>query len=1008
MVLLDCAADHERILAQIAAGSSILVSTVPGAGVTRLVANAVSRLVMAGRRVAVVAAGRDTLRSVASTLTAAGLPGLAVTPQTLASDVIAGIVRNERATEPDQRAQKDALQRIRAALVGYRDALLRTHPQFGVTIGETLNELARLSLLPHPPQTTARLDGDALRYVAAHRSEAGDLLQRLAELGEFAFGPNTSAWYGARFDDPDEAKANYVVAKRLHESDFPQLLSRSAELFERVDILPPTTLAELGEHVIMLLGIRDSLDRFVPDVFDRALDEIIAATDPIASESMSSANRRRLKQLAKEYVRPGMHVSDMNVALTAVNAQRERWMRVSRTPKPPVSPSGIGDLHVHFSSVASDIAQLAKVVDQNRLGSLVDLPFEKLADVLRRLTDDVEALSDLRERTEIRAAVKANGLEPLVEDFAALGVVPQRARLELEQAWWQSVYGYMLADEPALLGADTTILERLESDFIHLDAALIAGNPARVAAALSRRWAVAIENHRREAELLKERLRDGALTVSQLVADCPSLATTAAPVWLLSPYAFASEIPAHMRFDTVIIVDGASVGVAESVLPISQSGQVVVMGDTVISEPTPFAVSSGDVADAATGGADGHDSETLSLFSALSGHLPRFALTKTYRRGGRGIIGFANTHFYDDRIDALPSADEVLGFPTLEFVHIERGNGIPDPVTHLVEAVPAEISEVVRLVITHATWRPQESLMVVSPSTIHTRRVRAAIRDEIKNQPHLAAFFSAERSEPFVVLTAAQAATRSRDHVILSVGYGRTPHGRVLSDFGPLSTPAGRRHIAAALTRARRSMTIVSCFTKDDLDPERLTDGARVLADLYSREAPDEVAVVPTHSEPLLVDLANRIDALGAFTSINYGDGLDLIAYYGKRAIVIETDNAYGRGSLRETIRLRPELIERLGWRYRRVYTCDLFSDPQRIADEIAVALGVKEPTMPEPVDPKIVTSDGTTSRRATLPGVGDDSLADDVPFDETSEAWGDAAASSDEWLLRQKPPHWG
>ncbi len=40
---------------------------------------------------------------------------------------------------------------------------------------------------------------------------------------------------------------------------------------------------------------------------------------------------------------------------------------------------------------------------------------------------------------------------------------------------------------------------------------------------------------------------------------------------------------------------------------------------------------------------------------------------------------------------------------------------------------------------------------------------------------------------------------------MFSLGYGRTPHGRVLSDFGALGRPGGERLLAVAMTRARRS-----------------------------------------------------------------------------------------------------------------------------------------------------------------------------------------------------------
>lgn len=992
-VLLDCGADQERILAQVAAGGSLLVHTVPGSGATRIAANVVSRLVLAGKRVAVLAASRERLRKLSATFSESGLPGLVVSPATLKRDVIAGILRNERAHNPEDPTEDEALTRIRAALSAYREALLKTSPQFGVTLGQTVNELARLALLPHPPVTTVRLNGDALRHVAAHRAEVGEQLERLADLGEFSFGPSTSSWYGARFSDTAQAKANYVVAKRLHESDFPELQRRATETFARVELRAPKTLAEMGDYIVMLLGIRDSLDRFLPDVFDRPIDELITATDPVPSPSMSSANRRRLKHLAREYVRPGMHVSDMNVALRAVSRQREWWMATATSPKPPSSPQGISDLQSQFTAVASDVRQLAAIVDQQRLGRLVDLPLNELETVLERLTRDVDALSDLQERTEIKADLKAHGLEPLVENFATLGVAGPRVRIELELAWWQSVYGYMLSDEPALLGADTRLLARLESDFARLDEHHVRTNRQRISAALGRRWSSAIQRFPAEAAVLRRRLRAGSLTAHNLVVDAPNLTTTVAPVWLCSPYTFAQQIPEGMRFDAILLLDGTALTTAEVALPVSRATQVIVFGDPAVAEPTPFTVASGTAV--APGVA------ATSVFEDLTPLLPRFSMWRSHRRGGRRILDFANRHFYDGHIVALPSADEVLTDRPIDFVHVERGTGIPDPVTHLVEAVPAEVTAVVDLVFAHATWHPEDSLMVVAASATHARRVRAAVRDQLKSRPHLASFFAADRPEPFVVLTVAQSAMRSRDHVIFTLGYGRTPHGRVLADFGEISGPHGKRLMAVAMTRARRALTVVSCFAPDDFDMDRLQDGARILGELYHEQAPDNLATAPQRGEPLLVDLANRLDAMGAETSINYGDQLDLIAYHGSRAVVIETDNAYARGTLREAVRLRPEMLRELGWEYRRVYTCDLFTDPQRVADEIGVQLGVKEPVM-EPEEPI------RRHRRATLPGKETDSGPDEAPFDETDAAWGDEPRNEDDWLLSQRPPHWG
>jgi hypothetical protein len=56
---------------------------------------------------------------------------------------------------------------------------------------------------------------------------------------------------------------------------------------------------------------------------------------------------------------------------------------------------------------------------------------------------------------------------------------------------------------------------------------------------------------------------------------------------------------------------------------------------------------------------------------------------------------------------------------------------------------------------------------------------------------------------------------------------------------------------------------------------------------------------------------------------------------------VIETDQALFGRSLRESIRLRPEVLRRLGWHYARVHAFELFADPDAVADRIALAAGL-------------------------------------------------------------------
>ncbi len=100
---------------------------------------------------------------------------------------------------------------------------------------------------------------------------------------------------------------------------------------------------------------------------------------------------------------------------------------------------------------------------------------------------------------------------------------------------------------------------------------------------------------------------------------------------------------------------------------------------------------------------------------------------------------------------------------------------------------------------------------MVTGSLRHAARIGEAIRLQLPNYPLLGSFFTAETS-PSAWWTWSGRKAWSGTGVIFSPGYGRTPHGRALHSLGPLSADGGRAKFALAMTRARRSLHVLSCF----------------------------------------------------------------------------------------------------------------------------------------------------------------------------------------------------
>ena len=936
-LLLDADAEQESVLNRIAAGHSLVVATLPGTGGTQTVINALGELVRAGKRVLVVSARRSTLEGVQHRLSGIGLDSLAVSPGSIRRDLVRAIGRNEKATAPKAGDVDDALVRLRNVLLDYRKALSTPVDGLDATILDATRELTRLASLPTPPSTTARLNADTLRRLAGGRADAAAALVQAARLGEFRFGPDDSPWYGVNFRSTQDARAAHELAGRLHATDVPVLLERGYALISQTRMRPFATIDELGEYLRLLEGIRDSLDRFSLSVFERPLGELIQAHGSRRdAPAMSGSNRRRLRKLAKEYVRPGVHITEMHEALLRIQQQRTEWQRFVDAGVAPEIPLGLDEVRASWENVTAELAELDAAL--GRREPLATLQVERLVRTLAGLAAQSDVFDNLVERATIRDKLASLGLEPLLAELSVRHVSDDEVADELEFAWWQTLLERVLQDNRALLGANTAVVDRLERDFRLVDEAHASMAGPLLAWQLANQWRIAIVDEPTESQNLRRALTQGTPTTAEIVSAAPTLMGALAPAWLASPY-LVPEIPDSVEFDTVLLADAAAINLAEAAPAIRRARQVIAFGDPVTQRPSSFdlAVDTGEDWE--------HEVpfDEVSVFERLAELLPVMTLTRSYRAGGEDLAELINDAFYGGEIVSLPWAGSYLGRGSLTIDYVEGGVGAPDPISGAVESPDAEVARVVTLVVEHAVHRPSESLMVITASARHAERVRAAVTTAFAGRSDVADFVGRDTAEPFAVLTLEESAAESRDRVVFSLGYGLTKHGRVLSDFGDLSTPDGERLLTVGMTRARRSMVIVSSIRPSSFDDGRLAHGASTLMSILGGLAAHKrESRLEDLADPLTLALARELRRLGASVDVDYRGLLPLVAQYNGKAVVIESDSEVLGESLRESLRLRPHSLRRLGWHYVRVHAFDLYSDPVTAASRIAAVLGIE------------------------------------------------------------------
>ena len=269
----------------------------------------------------------------------------------------------------------------------------------------------------------------------------------------------------------------------------------------------------------------------------------------------------------------------------------------------------------------------------------------------------------------------------------------------------------------------------------------------------------------------------------------------------------------------------------------------------------------------------------------------------------------------------------------------------------------SEVDAVVDLVVEHARVRPDESLGVITMGIKHANRIEEAFRQRLQDDPALdeeiGDFFGEERDEWFFVKNIERVQGDERDAIILSVGYGKNERGQLVYRFGPLLQEGGERRLNVAVTRAKRRLSLVTSFSFDDMDPERLnSEGMKLLrqylqyVDSAGENFGDRMIEKPALN-PFEVDVRDTLAREGLKLIPQFGASgywIDFAVMHpispGRCVLALECDGAtyHSSQSARDRDRLRQEQLERLGWHFHRIWSSEWFYHKPKAVEKVLAA----------------------------------------------------------------------
>jgi very-short-patch-repair endonuclease len=168
------------------------------------------------------------------------------------------------------------------------------------------------------------------------------------------------------------------------------------------------------------------------------------------------------------------------------------------------------------------------------------------------------------------------------------------------------------------------------------------------------------------------------------------------------------------------------------------------------------------------------------------------------------------------------------------------------------------------------------------------------------------------------------------------VNEGDLPHR-----FGPLTQDVGYRRLNVAVTRAKRRMCVISSFSHDEIDLNRSGGRGVQLLKAYleyaasgGRRLPEGERAGEVPLNAFEADVRDALAARGLTIRTQFGASryrIDLVAMHpkkdGRPVLAIECDGAayHSSATARDRDRLRQAHLQRLGWRFHRIWSTDWF-----------------------------------------------------------------------------------
>ncbi len=932
-------------------GTHLVVQGPPGTGKSQTIANLIATLSARGRSVLFVAEKRAAIDAVVHRLDRVGLGGLILdlhgggsSRKRMAAE-LRRVYDGNATVPPVIRVSDDArLEERRARLNRHAVALHARREPWNISVYDLQT---RLIAIPDNLRVPIRLESRHLNALdGATIATVADSVSDWVSTGGPSVERRTTPWSRAssRIITAADAQAALTSARLLSRETLPTTVTHLDAAITACGLQRPTSVSSWADTLALLHTVSEVGELADPAIWELDQPVLLKDLDPASRNGLGrmlaaafNSRYRQAKKTVRAVLRTPAKGHDLHALMSKAATTRLAWDQRSADGTAPRLPGNLDGTTGAYRRLTAELAALGAYVGTS---GLLDTDTTETGRSLDALLNDQTTLFKLPKLHELATSIDAAGFAAVRAHIIDHGLDPASARTLVEHVWCASALEQISFTDAEIGAFDGATHTRNVQEFVVADRNHIAAGASKVRRAVAENL-VAVRNANKEADALvaaEVRKKSRHRTLRELTQMAPDVLLALKPCWAMSPLAVSQLLDAKQLFDVVVFDEASQVPPADAVPALMRARQAIVAGDAKQLPPTAFFASTTLDDDVEVEGALGIlTTGTESILDAMANVVTAgsMALRWHYRSRDERLIAFSNAQpsLYDWQMVTFPGTE---GLDAIRHVHVpwQVSAGSSE------ESSAAEVLRVVELIADHAHSTPQWTLGVIAMGIKHSDRIAEALRRARIEDPALDAFCDSQPDEAIFVKNLERVQGDERDAIILSVGYGKGADGKMLHRFGPINNAGGERRLNVAVTRARSQMTVVSSFLATDLDPAKLrSEGAQMLGRYltYAASGGADLGHVHRDHPPLNhfeADVRDRLTAAGIQLVTQLGVSgyfIDFAACHpdrpGEFVLAIEADGAsyHASATARERDRLRQEHLERLGWKFHRIWSTDWF-----------------------------------------------------------------------------------